>query len=52
MDIDLAQLREMHPRLPADLAVMMVGRAALALERNAHTPGVWLSLDVEARASR
>lgn len=37
----------MHPRLPTDLALVMVGRAALALERNAHTPGVRLSLDLE-----
>jgi len=42
----------MHPRLPTDLAVMMVGRAALALERNAHTPGVGLSLDVERVLSK
>jgi hypothetical protein len=47
VDIDLAELREMHPRLPTDLALMMVGRAALALERNAHPSGVRLSLDVE-----
>lgn len=30
----------MHSRLPRDLAWMMVERAALALERNAHAPGV------------
>ena len=47
MDIDLAELREMHPRLPTDLALLMVGRAALALERNAHASGVRLSLDLE-----
>jgi hypothetical protein len=46
VDIDLAELREMHSRLPADLALVMVGRAALALERNAHKPGVSLSLDL------
>jgi hypothetical protein len=40
-------LRVMHPRLPFDLALAMVGRAALALERNAHTPGVRLALDLE-----
>ncbi|MGA2593150.1 MAG: hypothetical protein ABSH32_24815 [Bryobacteraceae bacterium] len=34
VEIDLAQLREMHTRLPTDLALVMVGRAALALERN------------------
>jgi hypothetical protein len=47
VDIDLADLREMHPRLPTDLALLMVGRAALALERNAHASGVRLSLDLE-----
>ena len=47
MDIDLAELREMHSRLPTDLALVLVGRAALALERNAHTSGVRLSLDLE-----
>ena len=47
MEIDLAQLREMHTRLPADLALVMVGRAALALERNDHASGVEISLDLE-----
>jgi len=47
VDIDLAKLREMHARLPADLALLMVVRAALALERNAHKPGVRLSLRLE-----
>jgi len=42
VDIDLAELREMHSRLPMDLALVMVARAALALERNAHTSGVRL----------
>jgi len=37
----------MHKRLPADLAVVMVGRATLALERNSHVSGVSLSLDLE-----
>ena len=37
----------MHSRLPADLALVMVERSALALERNAHTPGVRLSLDLD-----
>lgn len=36
----------MHSRLPTDLALVMVGRAALAMERNAHTSGVRLSLDL------
>jgi hypothetical protein len=37
----------MHRRLPADLALLMVGRATLALERNGHKPGARLSQDVE-----
>src|SRR5258708_5924032 len=37
----------MHARLPTDLALVMVGRAALALERNAHASGVRVSLDLE-----
>lgn len=52
MDLDLAKLREMHPVLPFDVALVMVGRAALALERNAHKPGVSLSLDLERILSR
>jgi hypothetical protein len=47
VEIDLAQLREMHTRLPIDLAVAMVGRAALALERNNHASGVKISLDLD-----
>ena len=47
VDIDLAQLREMHGRLPTDLALIMVGRAALALERNDHASGVRISVDLE-----
>ena len=51
MDIDLAQLREMHTRLSADLVLVMVGRAALALERNNHASGVGVSLDLEGVVS-
>jgi hypothetical protein len=51
VDLDLAALREMHPQLPFDVALVMVGRAALALERNAHKPGVSLSLDIERALS-
>lgn len=43
----MATLRELHPQLPFDVALVMVGRAALALERNGHKPGVSLSLDLE-----
>src|SRR5216684_3900393 len=51
MDVDLAQLREMHTRLPADLALVMVVRAALALERNDHGSGVRLALDLDRAVS-
>ena len=47
VDIDLEQLREMHAKLGAAQALIMVERAALALERNAHEPGVQISLDLE-----
>ena len=47
MLIDLARLREMHPRLPSDLALILVTRAALGLERNGHGSGVEISVDVE-----
>src|SRR5580658_8792718 len=37
----------MHARLPTDIAAVMVGRAALALERNGHASGVSVTLDLE-----
>ena len=46
MDVDLRRLREMHARLPADLSLVMVQRAAFALERNGHASGARLSLDL------
>ena len=46
MEIDLATLREMHPRLPADLVASIVVRAALGLQRNGHASGVKLDIDV------
>ncbi len=52
MDLDLATLREMHPRLSFKRASAMVECAALALERNAHEPGVSISLDLERVRSR
>jgi hypothetical protein len=52
MDIDLADLREMHPRLPEDLALVMIGRAALSLQRNGHGSPVNLRLDVERAVTR
>ena len=47
MDLDLAELREMHPRLSFRRASAMVECSALALERNSHNPGVSISLDLE-----
>jgi hypothetical protein len=35
MDLDLAELRTMHPRLTLNMIRELVGQAALALERNA-----------------
>lgn len=47
MNIDLSRLREMHPRLPVDLVLLLAKRAAFALGRNQHQPGVATSLDLE-----
>lgn len=47
MEIDLALLNEMHPRLPSDLVVGLVGRAALALQRHGHPSGVGVSWSLE-----
>lgn len=52
MDIDLADLREMHPRLPEDLALVMIGRAALSLQKNSHESPVTVRLDIERRVTR
>lgn len=52
MDIDLADLREMHPRLPEDLALVMIGRAALSLQTNGHESPVNIRLDVERAVTR
>lgn len=52
MDINLAELREMHPRLPEDLVLIMATRAALGLQRNGHEAPVAISLDLERVASR
>lgn len=40
MEIELAKIREMHPKLPADVALVMVERAGLAMQRNGHTSGL------------
>jgi hypothetical protein len=45
VEINLAELQAMHPRLPSVLAGLMVERAALALERNHHAPGASASWD-------
>jgi len=42
--IDLSRLCDMHPRLPVDMAVLMVMRASLGLQRNKHTPGITIQL--------
>ncbi len=52
MEIDLATLREMHPRLPEDLAFVMIGRAALSLQRNGHGSPVNLRVDVDRAVSQ
>jgi hypothetical protein len=45
--LDLSRLCEMHPRLPGDLAVIMVIRAALGLQRNNHADGVKIHMAIE-----
>jgi hypothetical protein len=47
VEIDIERLREMHPRLSAHNAPLLVKRAALALERNGHTSGVCVSWNLE-----
>jgi hypothetical protein len=48
--IELVKRREMHPKLPADLALVMVERAGLALQRNGHTSGLAVSWEWEQDA--
>jgi len=50
--LDLAQLQEMHPKLPGDVALLLVTRAGLGLQRNGHRPGVGVSLDLDRVPSR
>lgn len=52
MKIDLKKLREMHPQLPGDVAVAMLVRAALALQRNGHATGGGVSLQLERAVSQ
>jgi hypothetical protein len=48
--LNLDLLYQMHPRLPADMARVMVSRAALGLGRHQHVSGVNLSLEVDVIA--
>jgi hypothetical protein len=50
--IDLSDLCDMHPRLPGDMAEVMVIRAALGLQRNKHSSGADLQLSIENVVSR
>ena len=50
--IDPSCLCEMHPRLPGDMAGVMVARAALGLGRNKHSSGAELQMDIERAVSR
>ena len=50
--IDLSFLSEMHPRLPRDMAGVMVIRAALGLGRNKHSSGAELQVDIERAVTR
>lgn len=52
MDIDLAGLREMHPLLPEDLTLVMIGRAALSLQKNGHGSPVNIRLDIDRVVTR
>jgi len=46
--IDLDCLNDMHPRLPLDMATIMATRAAPGLERNNHSSGTNMRIDVES----
>jgi hypothetical protein len=50
MEINLVELREMHPKLPEDLVLLMMTRAALGLQRNGHGSPVTIRLDLESVA--
>ncbi len=50
--IDLGCLSEMHPRLPDDMAGLMVIRAALGLQRNQHATGAELRMTIENETFR
>jgi hypothetical protein len=52
MEIDLAELCAMHPRLPQDLALLLATRAALGFERHGHGTPLSIGLDIERAATR
>jgi hypothetical protein len=52
MEINLIELREMHPRLPEDIALIMTDRAGFGLQRNGHSSPVAIHLDLERVAAR
>jgi len=52
MKIDLKKLRAMHPELPGDVAVAILVRAGLALQRNGHATGAAVYLQLERAASQ
>lgn len=47
MVLDLAELRTMHPRLPAEVAAILLARSALALVREGHESPRVLHTEVE-----
>lgn len=47
MEIQIGRLREMHPRLPREVASLLMERAALALERSGHSSGVGVAWDCD-----
>jgi hypothetical protein len=48
VELDLARLKEMHPRLPLSIASAFEHRAAIALRRRQHEPGVTLAVAIES----
>ena len=50
--IDLASLCDMHPRLPGEMAGVMVIRAALGPQRNKHSSGQIIHMAIETAALR
>ncbi|MFL6203307.1 MAG: hypothetical protein ACJ76J_29425 [Thermoanaerobaculia bacterium] len=47
MDLDLADLREMHPRLPEDLALVMIARGSITFRLTERLEEVSRSEDVD-----